>query len=200
VATGVNLLPNPSFEQGWYNANGIAELQVPRDWSLGYQEGQNDLDPDPWNAFVRPESRVLNRDFLPAAEHDLFIWDGQYTVKIFKQTGSLYFWLATNVYLEPGLYTLEINVFPDMVERYLDGGGKIWAPDPLSAEVRFIHNGEVGNWILPVFGQKNTFQYAFQVNEAGQVRLGAAFRSRWAISNNGWFFDDWSLTRMSVDS
>jgi len=32
---------------------------------------------------------------------------------------------------------------------------------------------------------------------AGQVvRIGAAMRGRWAIENNGWFLDDWSLRRI----
>jgi len=193
-----NLLPNPSFELGWYHVSGIVELQVPRGWFLGWHEGGNDLDSDPWNRYVRPESRILNGDFLPDDEHDLFIWDGQQTLKVFKRTGALYFWLATNVFLEPGSYLLEVNVFPDMVAEYSEIGGKIWAPDPLSAELRFIHNGEVGNWIFPQFGQKNTFRYAFQIGEPQSVRLGVAFRGRWAILNNGWFFDDWSLSQLSA--
>ena len=73
VAVGQNLLPNPSFENGWYHINGIPELQVPNQWTLDWVAGDNPLDPDPWNDFVRPESRVLNFDFLPPSEHDLFI-------------------------------------------------------------------------------------------------------------------------------
>ena len=195
--TAENLLPNPSFELGWYHVSGIGELQVPKDWFLGWYEGENDLDSDPWNIYVRPESRILNGDFLPADEHDLYIWDGQQTMKVFKRTGALYFWLVTNVLLEPGSYMLEINVFPDMVDDYTELGGKVWAPDSLSAELRFIHDGEVGNWIFPKFGQKNTFRYAFQISEPQSVRLGVAFRGRWAILNNGWFFDDWSLSQLS---
>lgn len=193
-----NLLPNPSFELGWYHLDGISELQIPSDWFLGWHEGKNDLDSDPWNAYVRPESRILSGDFLPADEHELYIWDGARTVKVFKRTGALYFWLATNVQLEPGSYLLEINVFPDMVDDYTELGGKVWAPDPLSAELRFIHDGEVGNWIFPVFGQVSSYRYAFQVDEPALVRLGAAFRGRWAILNNGWFLDDWSLIQLSA--
>ena len=31
---GPNLLPNPSFEGGWYHPNGIPELQIPEDWQF----------------------------------------------------------------------------------------------------------------------------------------------------------------------
>lgn len=195
--SSVNILLNPSFEQGWYHVSGYAEVQVPKNWTLGWKEGGNPLDPDPWNKYVRPESRLLNGDFLPADEHELFIWDGDYTMKVFKGSGALYFWLVTDIYLEPGSYLFNVNVFPDMVESYSSGGGKKWASDPLSGELRFIVNSEVDNWLLPQFGKKNEFSHAFEVTQAQNVRLGVAFRGRWAIENNGWFMDDWSLTQLT---
>lgn len=199
AVSGINLLPNPSFEGGWYHIGGIPELQVANHWTLEWDAGNNPLDPDPWNAFVRPESRVLNGDFLPADEHDLFIWDGDYTAKIFKRTGALSFRLFTNVNLEPGTYQFEINVFPDMVDSYTENGDKSWAPDPLSAEFRFLSGDTVGNWIFPSFGERNTYRHAFQINSAGQYRVGVAFRGRWAILNNGWFLDNWSLHQLSAE-
>ena len=193
----INILPNPSFEEGWYHINGIPELQVPNQWTLEWDVGNNPLDPDPWNEFVRPESRVINDVFLPADEQSLFIWDGDYTVKIFKQTGALSFRLFSNVYLEPGSYIFEINTFPDMIDGYTADGSKIWAPDPLSAELQFLVGDATGGWIFPVFGRRNTYQHAFQVSAPGFYRIGVAFRGRWAIENNGWFMDDWSLRQLS---
>jgi hypothetical protein len=193
----VNLLPNPSFEEGWYHANGLPELQVPDQWRLEWDEGGNSLDPDPWNRYVRPESRVLSGAFLPANEHKLFIWDGSQTVKIFKKEGALSFRLLTDVFLEPGTYFFEINIFPDMIDGYAGTGKKIWAPDPLSGELRFIVNLPAGDWILPTFGQKNTYHHAFELTSPQKVHLGVAFRGRWAIENNGWFMDDWSLEQLS---
>ena len=140
---------------------------------------------------------MISGDFLPADEHSLFIWDGNYTVKIFKQTGALSFRLFTDVYLEPGSYVFEINAFPDMIDGYTANGSKIWAPDPLSAELQFLVGDYAGGWIFPVFGQRNTFQHAFQVGAPGFHRIGVAFRGRWAIENNGWFLDDWSLRQLS---
>jgi hypothetical protein len=137
---------------------------------------------------------VLTPDFLPADEHDLFIWDGRQTVKIFKGTGAISFRLTTNVHLEPGTYLLQIYVFPDLVDEY-EGGEKVWAPDPLSGEVRLLAGASSTDWMLPTFGQKNTFTHAFHVDVPQDLRVGAAMRGRWAILNNGWFMDDWSLVR-----
>ena len=188
-----NLLPNPSFEEGWDHIDGIPELQVPNRWQLAWEVGANPLpeDPAPW---VRPESRVLPPDFLPADEHALFIWDGQQTVKIFKRQGAISFRLTTQIRLQPGTYMLEIHVFPDLIDEY-EGDQKVWAPDPLSGEVRLLAGPWSGDWILPVFGQKNSFQHTFRVDTAQDVEVGAAMRGRWAILNNGWFMDDWRLVR-----
>jgi hypothetical protein len=193
--TGNNLLPNPSFEEGWYHPGGRPELQVPTQWRLEYDEGPNPLDPDPWNVFVRPESRVLPREFLPAHEHDLFIWDGDHTVKIFKREGSISIRLLTDIYLAPGSYVFEVSVFPDLIVGYNPDGSKIWAPDPLSGEIRFALDSGGTGWLLPEFGRKNTFSFPFDIPVAGSVQLGLAIRGRWAIENNGWFMDDWGLWR-----
>lgn len=195
-----NLLPNASFEGGWYNMNGVPELQLPNEWRLEWEEGHNPLDPDPWNAFVRPETRVLSKAFLPAFEHPLFIWDGEHTVKIFKEHGAISIRLLTTVNLSPGVYELQINVFPDLIVDYTADGRKIWAPDILSGEVQLLADGQNGGWLLPRFGQKNTFSYRFVVAAAHPVTVGAAIRGRWAIANNGWFVDDWKLSRVGEEN
>ncbi|MEZ4594594.1 MAG: hypothetical protein R3D55_26135 [Chloroflexota bacterium] len=189
---GPNLLPNGSFEQGWYHIDNIPELQIPNGWQFSYAEGNNALDPDPWNVWVRPETRVLSSAFLPPEEHDLFIWDGNQAVKVFKGFGAIQFELTTNIALQPGTYVLVINVFPDLVVGY-QNGQKIWAPDPLSGEVKLIAGNGTTGWLLPQFGQKNHFQTTFTITSPQTVKVGAAMRGRWAIENNGWFLDDWGL-------
>jgi hypothetical protein len=193
---GPNPLPNPSFEEGWYHPNGIPELQIPNKWVFEWEEGYNSLAPEPWNEYVRPEVRVLSRNFLPPQEHDLFIWDGDHTLKVFKGYGALSYRLKTSVYLEPGQYQLEIKVFPDLVIGYNDDGSKIWATDPKSGEVRLTADGQSTNWIFPTFGQKNTIRHSFTVSQGKMVNITAAFRGRWAILNNGWFMDDWRLVKL----
>lgn len=192
---GANLLPNASFEGGWRHPGGIPELQVPEKWLFEWDEGVNPFDPEPWNAFVRPEVRVLPAEFLPPHEHNLFIWDGQQTLKIFKGWGAVSFRLLADVHLQPGRYVLEISLFPDLVVDYVNGE-KVWAPDPLSGEVRLIAGSGGTAWILPTFGQKNTFTYTFTLSQPQTMRVGAAMRGRWAIRNNGWFMDDWWLYRV----
>lgn len=193
---GSNLLPNPSFENGWYNLNNTPELQVPNDWWLEWEVGDNPLDPDPWNDFVRPETRVLPKAFLPAHEHSTYIWDGMHTVKVFKGEGAISFRLMTQVYLEAGQYVMEANIYPDLVVGYRADGSKIWAPDPLSGEVQFVVDGVTSGWQLPIFGRRNTVTHVFAVTEPHTLTMGVWIRGRWAIENNGWFMDAWSLRRV----
>lgn len=190
----VNLLPNASFEGGWYHIGGEPELQVPEQWQFQWEHGHNPLpeDPAPW---VRPEVRVLSGDFLPADEHELFIWDGKQTVKIFKGSGAISFRLTTDVTLPPGTYLLQIELFPDLVVGY-ENDQKVWAPDPLSGEVRLIAGEHSTEWMLPTFGVRNSFTHLFTLNTEQTIQVGAAMRGRWAIQNNGWFMDDWRLYRV----
>jgi hypothetical protein len=192
---GVNILPNSSFEEGWYHMFGVPELQLPNGWTFGWEEGPTGFGGQPWDVWVRPETRVLPYFQLPEHERSLFIRNGDYTIKMFKGNGAISFHLFRDLTLEPGNYLFEINVFPDLVADY-DHGQKIWAGDPISGEVRFILGGGGSDWILPAFGQWNTLNYTFALSEPQTIRLGAAFRGRYALANNGWFFDEWSLKRL----
>lgn len=194
--SGGNLLPNGSFEQGWYHPGGVSELQIPANWRFEWDAGPTGFGTDSWDIYNRPEVRVLNRDYLPPAEHALFIWDGNQTVKVFKGSSPVSFRLLADVALAPGTYLLEVNIFPDLVMDYANGQ-KVWADDPLSGEVKLMAGGQNGGWILPQFGQRNTLRYQFTVYQGGTVAVGAAVRGRFAIQNNGWFLDNWSLVRVN---
>ncbi len=191
---GGNILPNSSFEEGHYNMHGIPELQLPVGWVLEWDETATGFGSEVWDVYIRPETRVLSTDFLPASEHALFIFDGEHTVKIFKGNGAISFKLFQDIELTPGTYVLEVNVYPDLYMDFQDGM-KIWADDPLTGQFRFIAPGATG-WMGTVYGRKNTFTHTFTVDSAGPVRIGAAMRGNHAIMNDGWFMDDWSLKRV----
>ncbi|HEX6385424.1 MAG TPA: hypothetical protein VF177_12195 [Anaerolineae bacterium] len=192
---GTNILPNGSFEEGWYNLGGAPELQLPNGWSFDWEEGPTGYGSQPWDVWVRPETRVLPSSQLPEHERSLFIREGDHTIKMFKGNGAISFQLFRDLTLEPGTYVFEINLFPDLFSDYVNGQ-KIWASDPLSGEVRFILGGGGSDWILPAFGQWNTLNYSFTLAEPQTIRLGAAFRGRYALENNGWFLDQWSLKKV----
>jgi hypothetical protein len=119
------------------------------------------------------------------------------TLKIFKREGAISMRLLTELALPAGSYEFQIKVYPDMIVDYDDAGNKIWAPDPLSGELRFIVGESKSDWILPEFGRQNIFRHRFDTNSfSGAITVGVAFRGRWAILNNGWFMDDWSLYKI----
>lgn len=194
VPTG-NLLPNPSFEGSWYHPGNVPELQIPADWRFEWDEGSTGFGNNPWDVYLRPEVRVLAREYLPPAEHSLFIFGGNKTVKVFKGNGAVSFRLLTEVTLTPGRYQLEINLFPDLVMAY-ENGQKVWADDFLAGEVKLQAGASNTGWLYPTFGQKNTLRYTFTINQTQTITVGAAVRGRFALLNNGWFLDEWSLYRL----
>jgi len=187
----VLLLPNSSFEGDWY-FDGYNELQVADGWQLVTDEGANTLNPGAGGLFNRPEVRVVPYTDLPDDERSLYIFDGSKTIKAFKGGAPTSFSFFTDIALQPGTYRLQIKFFPDIVASY-KGGNKHYATDPLSAEMRIIHDGGGTIWQTTLIGQRNTVTYDFTVTDAATVRLGASFRNRFIMANNGWFLDDWSL-------
>jgi LysM repeat protein len=193
VSIGPNVLPNASFEEGYYHLNGVPELQVPNHWTFEFDQGQGA--PGTGQTYLRPEIRVMPRWLLPPSEQPQFIWNGDWTVKVFKGGSPISFRLLTNVYLEPGTYRFTANYFPDLVSGY-SGGRKIYTTQPSAGEVAFVRNG-IGGFSPVTPGTKNTMVQTFTVPTAGNVQIGVAFRTRYVLSNNGFFIDDWSLQRVS---
>lgn len=193
AVAGANLFKNGSFEEGWhyylYN-----ELQIPDGWQVAIDEGPNTLSPGAGGNFARPEIRNVSSANLAESEQSDFIFDGNKTLKAFKGYAPTIFHFFQDVYLQPGRYRMTLNFFPDIVDTY--DGGRVFATDPLSGEVRIIHNDNVYDWTTVTPGEKNSRVYEFTVNQAGGVRLGASFRNRFAPANNGWFLDDWRLEKI----
>ncbi len=193
--SGPNVLANGSFEGGWYHPSNIPELQIPQNWSFEWDEGATGFGSNSWDVWVRPEVRVLASHNLPAHEQSLFIFDGNQTVKVFKGSGAVSYRMVQNVTLQPGTYRMDIGVFPDLVTGYANGH-KVWATDPAAGEVRFIVGGGGSGWISPTSGQKNVLSHTFTINSTQTIRIGVGIRGRYALVNNGWFVDDWALTRI----
>jgi LysM repeat protein len=193
--TTSNLLPNSSFEGGWYHPNGAAELQIPNGWRFEWDQGPTGWGNNPWDVYNRPEVRVLNRAYLPPSEHNLFILQGNQTVKAFKGMSPISYRLLTEVALPAGTYRLTVRFVPDLVMGY-ENGQKVPPSDPSAGEVRLITPGGGSVWFpANQGGQAQTLSHQFTLSQPQTVTVGGAFRARYAISNNGFFMDDWSLVR-----
>ncbi len=188
-----NLFENGSFEDDWYY-HIYNELQIPVGWNVAIDEGPNTLQPGDGGNFARPEIRVIPRASLPEDERDMFVFDGDKTMKAFKGYAPTIFHFFQDVPLQPGRYRMTLNFFPDIVTSYT--GGRQFHTDPLAGEIRIIHNEDNLGWTSVTPGQKNWRVYEFTVSQPSTVRLGASFRNRFAAANNGWFLDNWKLEKI----
>jgi LysM repeat protein len=193
VPVGVNILPNGSFEEDWYYFQGVSEWQLPNGWSMSVNEGTNPEGSG--GRYFRPEIRLLSRAHLPPEEQNMFVFDGDKTIKAFKGHAPTHFSIFRDVTLEAGSYRFSISFFPDSVWGYADNA-KVYNGDPLSAEARIIVGDGGTGWAGTNVGNRNTVTYDFTIDTAQTVRLGGAFRNRFEQSNNGWFIDNWSLQRL----
>lgn len=192
-----NLLKNPSFEGGWTDLT--ESIQAPNDWLIWYADGDkpNPHDPNPWAEFVPPEFVHKLRNQLPPAEQDLFILDGDVTLKVFKGTGSWFGGLEQGITLEPGVYKFMVNVYGDLVKAYKDGK-KVWANDPEGRDglLRFVVDGVASEFVSLTPGERNTKAIEFEFLYCGTCYVGIDIMCSFPLDNAGVFLDDWSLVRI----
>ena len=192
---GENILPNGSFEEGFSNQNGIAELHAPNGWRIEYQEGPTGFGSNAWDVYVRPDTRVFPAAFLPPEEHSLYIFEGSTTLKVFREQGALSMRLVTDVALQPGTYVLEANFFADVFEKY-ENDQKVAPSDPNAGEASLIAGSGGTGWIANNYLTRNKLTHTFTVTSAQTMTVGVGFRGRYAIANNGWFVDNLSLRQL----
>ncbi len=189
----MSLLNNPSFEGGHYQWNDVPEMAIPRRWDFWFAKDDIAKLPrqdDPW---FPPEMVVWNRDHAPLDERDLFFRDGQFIVKGFGGWKPIWFSLFQDV---SGLtvgqrYLFTVPIYPDLVVDYDVNDNKVFAPDPLSGEVRLAASSTGTEWLNGTdieFGEYNILTLEF-VADATTMQLSIECRGRWGLQNNGWFID-----------
>jgi hypothetical protein len=204
-----NLLRNPSFEGGWYHPSNIPELQIPKEWEFWYADANtpNPYDPAEHSRFVRPEVNHKSRAQLPPEEHDKFILDGEWTLKVFKGNGSFFCSLGQSLALKPNTtYQLNIRGHADVVDHWEDST-KIPAADPNSCLMRASYEYDTGRsfseWVSLAGTEKSLapFAYSHTFKTTGDEfhYLGVEFMCPFPVANNGLFLDKWELVEKVVE-
>lgn len=195
TAFGVNLLPNPSFEGSFDLQDNVQEYQLPDGWRI---ENVRDNEATAFGGtYFRPEVRTLSNNDLPEDERSLFILEGEQVVKIFKGGAPMRAaFVTTNpIALSPGEYELRIGIYADIVAHH--DGSKQFATDPNSAQIRLVAgNLPTGFSPAPIGGDRaRHIVIPFSVDRAFNGQIGIELDAPLVQNNNGWFLDDFSLTR-----
>jgi hypothetical protein len=195
--TGVNLLRNPDFESGHYRWHNIPEIVIPNEWDFWHADFKMQKLPQQDQNFDPPECVVWNIAGAPLEERKLFFISGDYTLKIFKGWGVIWWRLFQKVAgLTAGQrYRFTAPIYPDLVMKYDPAKGKVYADDPLAGEVRLsavsggkeVETGWLDGNKFP-FGQYTKFTLDFTAN-GPETEVSLEGRGRWGLINNGWFVD-----------
>lgn len=194
----MNLLQNPSFENGWQD---VGNSQHPNHYEIQwhtYPEHENPVDPAAWSRFQLGEARVLHTNDLPEPSHPhhIAIPDGDHLSKLFAGSKSIWFLLKQTVIgLTPGVHSFSFRVLPDLVQKYLEDGGKEYAPDPMSGRVRMWMGDDNSGWISPSFGEWQEMLIESHL-EATSVQVAIEVMAPHPLQGNNWFFDDLHLERV----
>lgn len=209
-AQGVNLLTNPSFEDGYYFQDGIPELAAPNGWRLHYLDGSTFAGIAEGAVARRPESVVWPRNQAPASEQNVFWRDGTYIVKLFKPWSPVYFGMSQTVSgLTPGAqYEFVAHVYVDIVQQYEDGNKIAPSNEPEGVGVRLGNSLPGATWrdastinyggfamqanTSPFHQSYLTLRHRFTATGSQQV-VWLEMYSRYGYANNGFFMDDFAL-------
>lgn len=189
-----NILKNPSFEDGWQNSPTYSTTQNPKHWLVTWNMGTLYNNPHSGQPYQLGECVHKRRDMLPTTEQSVFVWDGQWTLKVFA--GNKPFWakMEQAIPLPAGSYRLSLPVWTDC---YRWAGHKDYNVEPYSAEYRVTVGATiVRDWTYLVAGRRSQPVIDFRHN-GGDTQVIIEWRCNWAISNNLWL-DGWELTAVEA--
>lgn len=185
----INLLTNGSFDNGWTDASDFPG-QHPNGWSLAWNTGAA---ADGYQYQIG-EAVHKNAALLPAAEREVFIWDGQWTYKVFAANRAIWPRLKQTVSLPGGIYRLTTPVWTDC---YHWQGGKNYNLDPRHIEWQVKVNGQVvADWRQLTAGRRETPSVEF-VHGGGAAELAVHLRAKWPVASNNFWLDGWTLEEVT---
>lgn len=189
-----NLLVNPSFEDGWTDSGKYTTTQNPDGWMVEWNAGAVYRNPHSEWEYQVGEAVHKSRAMLPVSERETFVWDGEWTFKVFA--GNRAFWarLKQDLDLPAGRYRLTTPVW---VDCYRWEGGKDYDVEPYQCETLVkVNDRHIGDWRYLVAGRRNSPAVEFD-HTGGGLKLAVHLRCNWPISNNLWL-DGWNLQAVEV--
>lgn len=200
-------LDDPTFEKSmlcWVNAaDGVkkCELQVPVGWKFMVLDSVPAPENPNNHAYAFPEMRPTTRNDMSECVDggidpicDIFVDDK--ALKVFKGGYPIRFALYSDITLTPGAYKFRVRYFADAVAGK-QGDSKIWASEGAAQLQLCIKGAEYDHldWEKVPIGRVAETEVNFVVPTDRTVTIYVNIKNPLSLSNNGWFFDGWSLQK-----
>ncbi len=200
-----NLLPNPSFEEGWADSEKWpSTTQDPNGWGAVWNTGggyDNTVATEGFPYLVG-EAIHKGRQHIPASEHADFFDDGDWTYKVFASYRAFWFRLKTRPALElpAGRYRLSQRVFVDTYRWDKAANRKDYASlEPNHTQFMVKVGGRVvRDWTSLEAGKVNQRQTEFD-HAGGPVEIVLHYRCNWPIDSNNLWLDGGELTAVAAE-
>lgn len=191
----MNLLNNPSFEEGAYEWQDHDNIRIPNDWIFSHADDSVFNEWDENNTpFAQPEASVLHKSDIPPHEWEDFFVTGDHTWKCFGFHRSIWVYLLQHVSLDIARYRFTVHVNPDLYDENDGSGNKVPAIDPLTGQIQFIHNFDGTEFqTMQPYLEMNTYSWEFDAYAPGPHTVGISVRLPHPLKSNGIFADAFKL-------
>lgn len=183
----VNLLANPSFEDGWSDPDG--ETQEPHGWTVAWNTG------GAYNV-MKGEAVHKSDAMFPPEERGIFILDGEWCYKVFGGRKNIWFRIKQTLNLPAGRYRLSTPIWVDCYRWDKINRVKDYNLEPNHAQFLLKVNGDgIGGWRwLPTGGLQRVVT-EFE-HDGGECMLAIHLRTEYAEENN-FFLDGFGLEKVT---
>jgi len=193
------------FDQGWTDRTGSQQIPNYMEFkeNLGFNPYATDGTGNTHNQFLPCETRILWDAYLPPAEHDKYLNERGFTLKVFKKDAP-FFCEFVDTIPDDELSTKKYEIVLDLVgDTFEWDNGKKPPNDPKHLRA-FINIGDMSKEFILSPLEENIINFEFKsdqfISDYPDTEIGFEILATWGADNNGVFVRSFKMYRIPDDT